>query len=212
MISENLKKILKDKGADVIIYAPEGETVARQTFNEKVGIVGGISIIGTTGIVTPMSVEAIIETTRCEIDVAAAEQKETICLTPGKIGEKNFSVQFPLVPVILMSNFTKEAFEHAAKKGFKRIYTAGHPSKLCKILMGYYNTHSKNSPMAADYIAKRLGFDKSFNTVEEILSETDSDLSFLAAELADKLENDFGFEHVSVIFYDMKGRIKGERL
>jgi len=212
MIKENLSKLLGGKGAEITIYAPDGERIAKQTFNEKVGVVGGISIIGTTGIVTPMSVEAIIETIKCEIDVAAAEGKDTICLTPGKIGEKHFSGNFRSVPVILMSNYAYEAFEYARFRGFDRIYVAGHPAKLCKILMGYYNTHSKNSPMATDWLAERLGLTEKFNTVEEILTSSDADLSFVAAELAEKIEKDYGFGHVSVMFYDMSGRKKGERL
>ncbi|MGE4319106.1 MAG: cobalt-precorrin-5B (C(1))-methyltransferase CbiD [Deferribacterales bacterium] len=211
MIKENLRTILNGRGADVIISAPEGEEIARQTFNEKVGITGGISIIGTTGIVTPMSVEAIIETIKCEIDVASAEGHKKICLTPGKIGENNFTSEYKDIPVIMMSNFTGEAFEYAREKGFSEIFAAGHPSKLCKILMGYYNTHSKNSPQSAGFIAERLGLAGSFNTVEEILEQENTDLSFLALELAERLEKDFGFAHVSVIFYDMKGRKKGER-
>lgn len=212
MIKENLKRLLGDRGAKVTIWAPDGERIAKETFNEKVGVVGGISIIGTTGIVTPMSVEAIIETIKCETDVAAAEQKETICLTPGKIGEKHFLKKYPHISVILMSNFAHEAFDYASKKGFNRLYVAGHPAKLCKILMGYYNTHSKNSPMATDWLADRLELKEKFNTVEEILTSVDIDLSFLAGELAEKIEKDYGFAHVSVIFYDMNGGEKGARL
>ena len=212
MIKENLAKLLGGKGAKVTIWAPDGERIAKETFNEKVGVVGGISIIGTTGIVTPMSVEAIIETIKCELDVASGEKKEVICLTPGKIGEKHFLKKYPSIPVILMSNFAHEAFDHAKRKGFDRIYVAGHPAKLCKILMGYYNTHSKNSPMATDWLADRLELTDKFNTVEEILTSVDIDLSFIAEELAQKIEKDYGFAHVSVIFYDMNGRMKGERL
>jgi cobalt-precorrin-5B (C1)-methyltransferase len=196
----------------VTIWAPEGERIAKETFNEKVGVVGGISIIGTTGIVTPMSVEAIIETIKCEIDVAAGEGKATICLTPGKIGEKHFLTAHPDIPVVLMSNFAAEAFGYARSKGFEKIYVAGHPAKLCKILMGYYNTHSKNSPMATDWLADRLGLTEKFNTVEEILTSVENDLSPIAGELAEKIEKDYGFARVSVIFYDMFGRMKGARL
>lgn len=211
MIRENLSSLLGIRGAEVTISAPDGEETAKKTFNEKVGITGGISIIGTTGIVTPMSVEAIIETIKCEIDVACAEGADTICLAPGKIGEKHFKEKLSGVPVVLMSNYTKEALDYAYAKGFRNITIAGHPGKLCKILMGYYNTHSKNSPMAADFLAEKLGLNQTFNTVEEILADTDAELSAVAAELAEKIEKEFRFQRVSVIFYDMKGRVKGER-
>lgn len=212
MITDNLIKLLNTRGAIVTISAPDGEKIAQETFNSKVGIIGGISIIGTTGIVTPMSVQAIIDTIKCEIDVAKAEDTDIICLTPGKIGEKNFLQQFPDINVIMMSNYAGEAFEYASKKGFKKIFTAGHPSKLLKILMGYYNTHSKQSPMAVSWLGDRLGLTENFNTVEEILNTGNIDLSPLADELAQKIEKDFGFERVSVIFYDMKGNKHGERL
>ena len=65
--------------------------------------------------------------------------------------------------------------------------------------------------MAADYLADKLGLEHRFNTVEEILTETDADLSKIAEEVALKIEKDFGFAIVSVIFYDMRGNIKGER-
>lgn len=212
MITESLSAILKGGGATVTVSAPDGERIAKETFNEKVGVVGGISIIGTTGIVTPMSVAAIIDTIKCELNVAKAENIKEICLTPGKIGEKNFINEYPDIPVIMMSNYVGEACVYAVEKGFSKIYVAGHPSKLFKILMGYYDTHSKRSPMAVGWLADKLNIETVPNTVEEILEIGLYDLSPMAAELAEKIEKDFGFERVSVILYDMKGNKHGERL
>jgi cobalt-precorrin-5B (C1)-methyltransferase len=213
MIADNIKPLLEGRGAVVTIYAPEGERIAKETFNEKIGIIGGISIIGTTGIVTPMSVDAIIETIKCEIDVAVAEKKQNICLVPGKLGEKHLLRQYPNMHPIQISNYAGEALKYAFSSGIKDISIAGHPGKLCKLSMGYYNTHSKHSPMAQDWLAEKLELKGDFNTVEDILTHPKCpDMSSVASELGKKLEKEFGFTKVSIIFYNMKGGNKGERI
>jgi len=213
MIKGNVSEILGESGAEVTIWIPDGERIAKETFNSRLGIIGGISIIGTTGIVTPMSIDAIIETIKCEIDVAISEKAEKICLVPGKIGEKHLLAEYPKYHPVQISNYAGEAFRYAHDCGIKVITIAGHPGKLCKLNMGYYNTHSKHSPMAQDWLSDRLKLGRKFNTVEEILTQKDCpDMSEIASELSKKIIDDFGFRNVSVIFYDMKGRNKGEKI
>jgi len=191
----------------VTISVPEGEELAKETFNSRIGIVGGISIIGTTGIVEPMSIEALTATIACEIDVLAKSGAEHIYLVPGKIGEKHLHKLIPDADSVIMSNYAGFAIEHAIKKGIKHLTLAGHPGKLAKIAMGFYNTHSKHSPMAQDYIAHLLELNGEFNTVEEICAIAQMDR--VAEAIRTKILADHPLESVSVILFNMNGDLKG---
>ncbi len=221
MIVEAIREVLPDKTVEVTVEVPEGEALAKKTFNPRLGIVGGISIIGTTGIVEPMSLEALKATVRCEIDVFIAEAKSNspLYLAPGKIGEDSLKRLFGPIRVVQTSNFVGFALEYAKELGIKDIVYGGHPGKLAKILMGYYDTHSRNSPQATDFVAEYLGISEKFNTVEEIIKKTkassESDLwserfLHLARDIAGKIGNDFGFNTVEVYLFDMKKQLIGE--
>jgi len=206
---------------EVTIEVPEGERLAKKTFNPRIGIVGGISIIGTTGVVEPMSMEAIKATVRCEIDVVWAETDAStgrLFLAPGKIGESSLKGLFGDVKVVLTSNFIGEAFQYAVKKGIRHIVIGGHPGKLAKILMGYYNTHSSCSPQATGFVSDYLALEKKdFNTIEEIiqyLKREDSmeRLHCLARDIGERILTDFGFTSTEVCLFDMKGNLIGRSL
>lgn len=192
----------------VEISVPDGEALAEQTFNSRIGIIGGISIIGTTGIVEPMSIEALTATIACEIDVQTENGAEEIFLVPGKIGEKHLQKMQPDAQAVIMSNYAGFAIEHAVKKGVKKITLAGHPGKLAKIAMGYYDTHSKNSPMAQNYLKQLLGLDGEFNTAEEVCQA--ANLSPAAEAVSRKVKSDYPLESVSVILFSMCGDLVGE--
>jgi len=225
MIAEAIKEVLPDKAVEVTVEVPKGVALAKKTFNPRLGIVGGISIIGTTGIVESMSLEALKATVRCEIDVAIEESgvssysRGELYLAPGKIGEDSLKRLLGPVRVVQTSNFIGFALEYAREKGVRDIVLGGHPGKLAKILMGYYDTHSKNSPQATDFVAVHLGVSEKFNTVEEIIEKTkassESDFwserfSHLARDIAGKIVNDFGFSTVTVYLFDMKKQLIGE--
>ncbi|MFN3467699.1 MAG: cobalt-precorrin-5B (C(1))-methyltransferase CbiD, partial [Candidatus Brocadiales bacterium] len=163
----------KWKGLKVTISVPGGEELARKTFNSRLGILGGISIIGTTGIVRPMSQEAIKDPLTACLDVARALDYETIVLVPGNLGEracrKNFKL--PQEQVVQMGNFLGFTLMEAAKRGFGRIILAGHPGKLAKLLRGDLDTHSLKSAPAMDIINKIL---KEEGLEEEILRILDN--------------------------------------
>lgn len=106
MIRANVRDIIgNNKGADVTIFVPDGERLAEKTFNSRIGIIGGISIIGTTGIVEPMSNDALKATIACEIDVLTENMTHTFTLVPGKIGEKHIHKVYPDEPTVMTSNF-----------------------------------------------------------------------------------------------------------
>lgn len=146
MIYDNLREVLPEgAGADVTIYVPDGEEVALKTMNERLGIIGGISILGTTGIARPMSSKAYKESLVCQIDVALAEGFEELIFVPGNIGEK-LAIEVLEVnqdQIVQMSNFVGFMLEKAAQKGVKKIILFGHTGKLIKIAAGIFNT--KNS-------------------------------------------------------------------
>ncbi len=133
-------------GLSVTISVPGGEAVARKTFNPRMGIEGGISIIGTSGIVEPMSSKALIDTIRLQIKQLAAEGSEDILLTSGNYGESFTSDKLGLSMEshILCSNFIGDAIDAAVENGFRNILLIGHIGKMVKLGIGVTNTHSAN--------------------------------------------------------------------
>lgn len=144
MIKEELAEISPD-GFDVVIYAPKGAEIAKRTFNENIGIVGGISIIGTSGIVEPMSEDALKKTIYLEIDSARDSGADELILFPGNYGEKISKDLKLRGKGIKISNFIGDTLLYINEKGFKGITLVGHIGKLCKLSIGAFNTHSKTS-------------------------------------------------------------------
>jgi len=142
MIREELSGLLEG-GFDVVIYAPEGRERARRTFNENIGIEGGISIIGTSGIVEPMSEEALKKTIYLEVDRAYEDGEEELVLFPGNYGEKVVRDLKLEGRGIKISNFIGDTLLYINEKGFRSITLAGHIGKLCKLSIGAFNTHSR---------------------------------------------------------------------
>ena len=129
----------------VTISVPGGEELARRTFNPRLGIVGGISILGTSGIVEPMSQGALTATIRAELRVLAAAGERGVVLTPGNYG-RDFLREMEKVPdrlAVKYGNFLGEALDAALELGFDRILVAGHMGKLVKLAGGIMNTHSR---------------------------------------------------------------------
>lgn len=150
MITENLEETLKDfhltdKGASVIISVPGGEELAQKTFNPKLGITGGISILGTTGIVEPMSDAAITSTIRVEAKIRRAEGKDILMAAPGNYGLNFLKEVYGIDEknVVMSSNFVFDTVQIAANEGFSKMLFAGHIGKLIKVAGGIKNTHSK---------------------------------------------------------------------
>ena len=135
-----------DGGAEVIISAPEGEKVALKTFNPNLGIIGGISVLGTSGIVEPMSEKAIIATIVKDMDMRFAEGSRTLVVVPGNYGTKH-AESIPEVDVddtVKCSNYIGEMLDHAVNIGAD-VILIGNIGKLVKLAGGIMNTHSKNA-------------------------------------------------------------------
>lgn len=147
MITAALEAYLspENPGLQVEISVPEGETLARHTFNPRMGIVGGISILGTSGIVRPMSEEALQESIRLEISMLQASGLRDLILTPGNYGE-DFSrdvLGLDMSHSAICSNYIGFALDCAVVAGFSSVLLVGHLGKLAKVSAGTMNTHSK---------------------------------------------------------------------
>ncbi|WP_303916884.1 cobalt-precorrin-5B (C(1))-methyltransferase CbiD [Subdoligranulum variabile] len=149
MIRQQVKEVCRESGytggISVIISIEGGAEAARRTFNPQLGVEGGLSILGTSGIVEPMSEQAIVDTIALEIRQHAAESNRLI-LTPGNYGTDFLHAQgwdtFG-VPVVKCSNFLGEALDCAAVEGIEQLLLVGHIGKLVKLAGGIMNTHSR---------------------------------------------------------------------
>lgn len=151
MIRENVEEICRkfgyEGGLSVTISIPGGEALAVKTFNPRLGIVGGISVLGTSGIVEPMSEEALIQTIRVDIKMQLAGGRKYLVLVPGNYGLDYLNEFHPelLKNSVKYSNFLGEAIDAAVEYGAKGILLAGHIGKLVKLAGGIMNTHSRNA-------------------------------------------------------------------
>ena len=159
MIRENVEEVLRlcdyRGGLAVMISVPEGEALAKKTFNPRLGIVGGISILGTTGIVEPMSEQALVDTIHVELRQRRANGADYVLLTPGNYGADFIRASIGLDPrtAVLTSNFIGDALEHCRALGFRGALLVGHIGKLVKLAGGMWNTHSKCGDCRMELIA-----------------------------------------------------------
>lgn len=159
MIEEQVRQVCDalgyDGGVEVIICIPGGREVAQKTFNPMLGVEGGLSILGTSGIVEPMSERALVDTIAVELRQAEALGARRLILTPGNYGEaflRENAIAGGSVPVIRCSNFIGEALDIAGTYSFEEILLAGHIGKLVKLAGGVMNTHSRYADCRTELI------------------------------------------------------------
>lgn len=143
MIVKNLSdKVPNGKTALVTISIPEGEEIAKKTMNPKLGIVGGISVLGTTGIARSMSSEAYKNSIVTQLDVALASNIKNLVFVPGNIGEKLALKDLGVAKeqIVQTGNFVGFMFEEAAKRGINKFTYFGHMGKLIKVAGGIFDT------------------------------------------------------------------------
>lgn len=160
MITAAVKEILPPgKGVEVTITAPEGEKIAKKTMNAKLGVVGGVSILGTTGVVKPLSLEACRRSLVPQIDVALARGYKRIFFVPGNIGERIAKQKFnaPEDAIVQTGDFVGYMLDKAVKKGVKEIIVLGHSGKLVKLAANIFNTHHKVGDARNEVIASYAG-------------------------------------------------------
>lgn len=133
-------------GMAVTIFIPGGEALAARTFNPRLGVEGGLSVIGTTGIVEPMSSAALVDTIKLELNVLREGGATGVLLCPGRYGEAfcREALGLSMRRQVSVGNFIGEALDAAVGAGFERILLVGHVGKLVKLGIGMLNTHSSN--------------------------------------------------------------------
>ncbi len=177
----NFARMSDGKVFEVTIEVPDGEVLAEKTLNPRLGIVGGISILGTTGIVEPISTRAWEDTVAVQINVARACGCETVVLTPGRSSEKAAEGFFPELPeeaFIQMGDFVGSSLKGCAAKGVQKVIVVAMPGKMVKIAMGFPETHYRSSELDFDEFARwaeALGMEEEIvrkirvaNTVREV--------------------------------------------
>lgn len=137
------------------ISVPDGERLAARTFNPRLGVVGGISILGTSGIVEPMSSQAVLETIRVELRQRKEEGFDYVAVSPGNYG-LDFMKQtygYDLDKSVKCSNFIGATIDMAVSMGFQRMLLTGHIGKLIKVAGGIMNTHSREADCRMELLA-----------------------------------------------------------
>ena len=175
MIESALRDAAGSRAALVTISVPGGEEAAKRTFNPRLGIVGGISILGTRGTVRPMDEKALLDSLALELNTHAAEGKKELALTFGGTGEAALRRAFGLQGrcVVQVGNFVGFALDEAARLGFEKILLGGHPGKLLKVAAGSFNTHNRVADGRMEALcahAALLGMERGF--VQELYACT----------------------------------------
>lgn len=196
-------------GLKVTISVPEGEKIARKTFNPRLGIVGGISILGTSGIVEPMSEKALIDSIRVEMSQHAAMGEQYMLVTPGNYGADYLRehMALPFEKNIKCSNYVGETIDMAVDMGVKGILFISHIGKFVKVAAGIMNTHSHSADARMEVLcanAIRAGGDLACarsilqcNTTDEALRVLDENhiLRETMKEIIDRIQ--FYLDHRS---------------
>ena len=217
MIRASVREVT-DRAVRVTVSIPGGEALAAKTFNPKLGVRGGLSILGTTGRVRPFSCPALRESLRCALQVALALGLKDLVFVPGHIGEKAAHRHFALrsEQVIEVSNEWGYMLEQAAREKVPQLLVLGHPGKLAKLAEGMWDTHSGRSGSALPLVEKIAAehFSSSLpeaNTVEGFLAtwpkESRRELgNVLARRVRQAVEQFTGRQiHIAVVLVNLQG-------
>jgi cobalt-precorrin-5B (C1)-methyltransferase len=176
MILREVSQFLpENRGLEVTIWVPNGKELAKRTFNPKLGILGGISIIGTTGIVEPKSIDAYKASLSLQLDILRATGYRKATLVLGYVGERYCKsvLGLPDDSIIKIGDHVGFMLEQCAKKGIKEVLLIGHIGKLVKVANGQFNTHHRYGDQRIDTIAHYAMLrEAKRETINEILKET----------------------------------------
>lgn len=184
MIRENVEAVCRQMnytgGMDVVIEIPEGVEISKKTFNPRLGIQGGISVLGTSGIVIPMSESALVASIRLEMEMLVKNGAGYLVITPGNYGQafSKEQMNIDLTYSMKCSNYVGETLDMARELGVKGILFIAHIGKFIKVAGGIMNTHSRNADSRAEVMAANaLRAGASRNTVMEILDSVTTEQS-----------------------------------
>ena len=159
MITSELTKVMEEVnytgGLQVTIFIPEGVEIAKKTFNPRLGIVGGLSVLGTSGIVEPMSERALIETIHVEVKAQKVRGNKNLLVFFGNYGEDYTRdvLKLDISDRVTCSNYVGELLDYAVFCGFETLLIIGHAGKLVKLAQGVMNTHSKYADCRTEVMA-----------------------------------------------------------
>jgi cobalt-precorrin-5B (C1)-methyltransferase len=228
MILRDVSSLLPDgQGVEVTITVPEGEALAEKTFNPRLGIEGGISIIGTTGIVEPKSINAYRTSLSLQLDVLRAQGLEKVALVLGYVGERfcKKALHLPEDSVIKIGDHVGYMLDQCGEKGFKEVLLVGHIGKLVKVAGGQFNTHFRFGDRRIETIvdhARCRGADQKI--IEAILRETTAEATIdilrehrmmnvfddIAKEVALRVKHRVGGKFgIRCILLSLKGEVLG---
>ncbi|MET3557136.1 cobalt-precorrin-5B (C1)-methyltransferase [Streptococcus rupicaprae] len=208
MIAQSVRELIgPDCGAKVLIFVPEGEEIAKLTYNSRLGILGGISILGTTGIVNPMSEDAWKAAITVELSMLRNNGHSSVILAPGNYGEAFATEQLgiPKAHIVNMSNFVGHVLKEVQRLGFTKVLMVGHMGKLVKVAAGTMSTHSKDSDGRIETLVANLAL---MGAPLDMLQQVDACITTEAAAVIIK---NYGYEGVYQVLAD-KIKMKTERL
>lgn len=154
--SKSLQQHLKDKSIRVVLSVEDGEKLSQRTFNPKLGIRGGISILGTSGIVEPMSEKALVDTIKTELNQFVELKKDLpLLICPGNYGQDYIKEQLfiDISKSVKVSNYIGDALDYIVYLGIKEVLFVGHAGKLIKLAASVMNTHSSYADARAEIVA-----------------------------------------------------------
>jgi cobalt-precorrin-5B (C1)-methyltransferase len=164
MITQEVLSAMKQYGYEkplrVVISIPDGSAIAPKTFNPRLGIEDGISVLGTSGIVEPMSDRALIDTMYTEMDSRKANGYKDLLVFFGNYGADftRDEMKIDISTAVTCSNFVGELLDYAVLKGFESVLIVGHSGKLIKLAQGVMNTHSKYADCRSEFLALQAMF------------------------------------------------------
>jgi cobalt-precorrin-5B (C1)-methyltransferase len=173
----NPQSEIRNPKLEITISVPAGEELAKKTLNHRLGIIGGISILGTTGIVKPLSEAAWTATITSSFDVAKAQGREEVVLSTGRTSEKAHQKKYGLPEdcYTMMGDYVEYALADAAKHGFSQVHLCAQWAKLVKTAMGTPQTHVRHGALEAEKardflidLGIGLPHDRAFNATREI--------------------------------------------
>ena len=158
MIELAVREVIPHKSVRVVISIPGGEELAKKTFNPRLGIIGGLSILGTTGIVKPMNEHALLESLSLELNMIRSLGFTKIYITFAGTGEKFLRRRFGITSrnVIQSGNYIGHVLDEAVRLEFSHAVIFGHPGKLLKVASGNFNTHNKISDGRLEALCTQL--------------------------------------------------------
>lgn len=227
MIERAVREIIGTRGAVITISVPNGAVVAKKTFNPRLGIIGGISILGTTGRVKPMNEASLLESLTLELNTHTAEGRKNIAVAFAGTGETALRNAYKIKnrAVVQCGNYIGYLLEESVRLGLKKLLMGGHPGKMLKISAGTFNTHNRIGGGAKEALCTQAALEGAScetirglyqcPTTEEmirLLSKNGFDflwnkLALIAAKRCEELV--FGDIKVAVAFIDNSSKILG---